>query len=390
MTTLGVHRGDDPLVSAFRSLWPEAVVAEQPGGSWALVPSARRPRLVVPVASRMAAGRSLCRFSADSSAGQVVRRVAGAAVVGATRGSVLGTRVSVNGGSTDSFARHLEGLMGHPVVFSVGVGSERVNRKPVLQVFDERGRTVAFVKIGDSDVSRADVAAEGSHLRRIAAAPLHHVVAPRVLHESCWHGRVVLVLEALTTRHAGVPRPRRTRTAPPAAAMAELARAFAQPEVPLEGLPWWAEQRRLTTRMLDPTWGRRVRRAMDRLEARAAGRPWAVGAWHGDWTPWNMAPRGDKVHLWDWERFETGVPQGLDLLHHVVNVATVRAGASPAVVVGALPAGSPRERVLAGAYLVAVTNRYLLLAATERGEHIRDRGLCTLAALERLAGDVSG
>ncbi|MDN4161714.1 hypothetical protein [Nocardioides abyssi] len=386
MTTVGVHRGDDPLVTAFRSLWPEAVVAEQAGGGYALVPSARHPRLVVPVASRRAAGRSLCRFSADSSFGQVVRRVAGAAVVSATRGSVLGTRVAVRGGSVDSFARHLGDLLGQPVDFSVAVGSERVNRKPVLQVFDERGRTVAWVKLGDSEVSRADVAAEGAHLRRLASVPMTHVVAPRVLHESCWHGRVVLVLEPLVTHHAGVPRPRSTRTAPPVAAMAELARAFAEPATPLRALPWWAEQRRLTRRMSDPAWGGRVRVAMDRLERLAGGHPWPVGAWHGDWTPWNMARRGDVVHLWDWERFETGVPQGLDRLHHAVNVATARRGTSTATILRALATEvSAVDRVLAGAYLVAVTNRYLLLAATERGADIRDRGLCTLAALEEVS-----
>ncbi|MCR6032926.1 hypothetical protein GGQ22_15985 [Nocardioides sp. zg-579] len=383
----GAHGGEDPLVATFGSLWPGAAVTARPDGRWALVPNARRPRQVVPVSSRLAAGRTLCRFSSDSSPAQVVRRVAGAAVVGATRGALLGTRVGLSGEPVDSLARHLGELMGQPVTFSVGIGSERVNRKPVLQVFDERGRTLAFVKIGDSEVARADVTAEGANLRRVAAAPLRDVVAPRVLHESWWRDRVVLVLEPLGSLRASLPRPRRARTAPPLAAMDDLARAFAEPGTPLEDLAWWSEQRRLSLQMADLDQGRRLRVAMDRLEVLADGRAWPVGAWHGDWTPWNMAPaaRG-RVHLWDWERFETGVPRGLDRMHHAVNVATVRHGASPEVVVGALPAGSVTERVLAGAYLVAVTNRYLLLAATERGEHIRDRGSCVLAALEELAG----
>jgi len=74
VTTAGPAPWDAPLLSAFRSLWPEATVAEGGRGSYALVPSARSPRLVVPVGSRRAAGRALCRFSVDSSATQVVRR----------------------------------------------------------------------------------------------------------------------------------------------------------------------------------------------------------------------------------------------------------------------------------------------------------------------------
>ncbi|WKN46991.1 hypothetical protein [Nocardioides sp. Arc9.136] len=379
---------DGALVSAFRSLWPRATLAEGSAGAWALVPSARTPRLVVPVGSRLAAARSLCRFSTDTSLPQAVRRVVGAAVVGTTRGAVLGTRVEVTGASEDSFARHLEELLGHPVVFSVGVGSERVNRKPVLQVFDTSGHTVAFVKIGDSEVSRVDVAAEGAHLRRVGAVPLELLRVPRVLHESVWHGRVVLVLEPLPT---GRPRLSPLPPAPPAEAMAELASAFAEAPGTLRSLPWWARQRRAAADLADPAWCRRLHDAMDRVEEASGDHVWSVGAWHGDWTPWNMARARGRVQLWDWERFETGVPHGLDRLHFAVNVATTRRGTTPATVLQAVtaPATAREDRpgprgVLAAAYLVAVTERYLTLASSAQGAAIRDRGLCTLTALEDL------
>ena len=42
----------------------------------------------------------------------------------------------------------------------------------------------------------------------------------------------------------------------------------------------------------------------------------AFGAWHGDFTPWNMArlPTARATFLWDWER-AAPAPAGLDLLH---------------------------------------------------------------------------
>src|SRR5690606_19279441 len=45
-----------------------------------------------------------------------------------------------------------------------------------------------------------------------------------------------------------------------------------------------------------------------------------LGAWHGDWTPWNMAWDGTQVLLWDFERFATGVPVGFDRVHYALQV----------------------------------------------------------------------
>jgi hypothetical protein len=40
------------------------------------------------------------------------------------------------------------------------------------------------------------------------------------------------------------------------------------------------------------------------------------GAWHGDWTPWNMAAGGRGVLVWDLERYEEDVPVGYDVVHY--------------------------------------------------------------------------
>jgi hypothetical protein len=57
-----------------------------------------------------------------------------------------------------------------------------------------------------------------------------------------------------------------------------------------------------------------LRRAVDWIERRHGGEEIAFGAWHGDFTPWNMARTGDATYLWDWER-AAPAPVGLDLLH---------------------------------------------------------------------------
>jgi hypothetical protein len=56
--------------------------------------------------------------------------------------------------------------------------------------------------------------------------------------------------------------------------------------------------------------------------ALAAGPRLQAGAWHGDWRRTNMSIHDNRVSLWDWERFDTGVPLGYDALHlHLTEVA---------------------------------------------------------------------
>jgi aminoglycoside phosphotransferase (APT) family kinase protein len=57
-----------------------------------------------------------------------------------------------------------------------------------------------------------------------------------------------------------------------------------------------------------------LQRAVDWIERRHGADEIAFGAWHGDFTPWNMARSGDTTYLWDWER-AAPAPAGLDLLH---------------------------------------------------------------------------
>jgi hypothetical protein len=69
--------------------------------------------------------------------------------------------------------------------------------------------------------------------------------------------------------------------------------------------------------------GDTLRSAVDWVEKQFGAVEMAFGAWHGDFTPWNMARLpgetegpGDagRTYLWDWER-AAPAPAGLDLLH---------------------------------------------------------------------------
>jgi hypothetical protein len=103
------------------------------------------------------------------------------------------------------------------------------------------------------------------------------------------------------------------------------------------------------------------------------------GAWHGDWTPWNMAWHRGVLRLWDWERFARGVPNGFDLLHYRLQEAMRTASGPPyatwpdtaaATLEPLGPTGAAAQATVR-LYLLELCRRYLLAAQEPIGGPLR-------------------
>jgi hypothetical protein len=390
----GVLDMSSDLLTTAADLWPgsDVVPAGAPGDgrpvrvTFAVVQRRGDPVALVPVDPAPAAGAALRRFSSASTWWGATSRVVASTAVGLVPG-LLRDRVEVRGGDP-GLAAHLSEVLGRPITFSVTIGTARVNRKPVLQLFDERGACCGFAKVGWSPSTNLDVAAEGRALTTLGAELFRYVVPPTLIARTTWQDRPVIVIEAL---EPSVPRPGRRSWDPPIAAMDELCSRFAGAPVALTASAWWSREWQVAGALGDPVDRSRLGRAMDRVALLAGDRPLTFGAWHGDWTPWNMAVDGQRVLLWDWERFEAGVPAGLDELHYAVNALTAGGPATAEAICGALATAAGSElrpgdpaRLRSLLYLVAILGRYLRLSGVTGGEHIAPRAAQTLLALERL------
>ncbi|SDJ52200.1 hypothetical protein SAMN05421874_10284 [Nonomuraea maritima] len=214
-----------------------------------------------------------------------------------------------------SIATYLSEVFERPVETVLHIRpARRANRKPVLEARSE-GRRLAFVKIGDTPRVRELLATEAAALRRLAGLSLDVVATPSVLHHGEWRGLSVLVLSPLPVCRRRVPRPL----------------------------------------LLD---------AIREIAATGGDRP----AWHGDFAPWNMCPSPDgRVLVWDWERYETGVPYGFDAVHHFFQRAlrrmrppsAARACLAQSVrVLAPLGLSSAAARHTALRYLIALADRH--------------------------------
>lgn len=387
-------------------LWPPPArtsVVRRPGAGagaggvvrdWLVLPTAGRPRLLVPT-GQPAAARMLSRHGT-----RLGPRVSRAVLATGVRTGVLDrlplTRLRVTlppeaAGATGSVEALLGEVLGGAVTTGVLLGTPRVNRKPVLQVFGADGATVAFVKVAHDDQTRALVRREAGTLRRVEALGLRAVEPPRVL----FHGRCGAA-ELLVLSVMGSSQERRRPGPAPVSAMAELARAEGVVEgVPLGETPFWARLRAAVGRIGDPELARLAARVLSRAEARFGRTALPLGAWHGDWAPWNMGWHDGRVQLWDWERYEAGVPVGFDVVHYRAQpVRHDRDGlraAEDALVADlpgllgsfGLPGGPETADAVLVLYLLAIACRYLAPEGQEPANPRHPRARWALALADR-------
>jgi hypothetical protein len=400
----------EPLLDAARLCWPPPAVARVDRGDAAVrtaeqitlaeflvVPSADRPRLLVPAGAPRAAAASVHRFSHALGWRERVIRTA---LMVALRSGALDTRapdrlrVGVPPGlapEVRSLQEHLAGLLGHDVVLSVGVGSPRANRKPVLQAISPSGTALAFVKLGDTAVTRELLAGEADALRRLADRPPPGIEVPRLLHTGTWNGVHLLVQSPLRTPVL----PGARRSAAPVAAMRSLADTFDRGRLEVTRSPLWVDLAGAPALVRDGPRRDLFARVVATLAERLGGTELRHSAWHGDWTPWNLVRTRTTVRAWDWERFAEGVPVGLDALHYG---ASLRAGrqswdavldqvtrdAARTTAVMGVPEAEARSVALV--YLAELCRRYLLAAQPAVGLPLRSRADGLLIHLCRSVG----
>ena len=310
-------------------LWPapaEAVLGGARHGAAApqrdrylLLPHARHPRLIVPRHGRAAAA-AVAGFNANRSrrAKLVSRPLSSALRHGA--GPMIFRDGLLVRQAGDTLQTHLSELLGRELMIAVQLSPARANRKPVAQLIDRGGTTIGYAKIGVSELTRSLIRHEAAALETLSRAATTAVTVPGIQHFGRWRDTEILVLRPLPTWHRA---PTRTAGRLLDAAMTEIAAVSGITRTPLgDSMFWkriWAELDALGPR------GAPFLSLLGQLGERQQAAVLTFGSWHGDWTRTNVAPHGDRVLAWDWERFGTDVPVGFDALHYdLLSSITVR------------------------------------------------------------------
>ena len=365
------------------------------GRDFIVLPSARRPRLLVP-SGRRAGAAAVRRYGEPGSVtAWAGSRALALALAAGGAGAGLGGRLRVSadpgigsaGPGTGTIEAYLHSVLGREVLVSIHLGGARANRKPVLQLLTPRGEAAGFAKVSVNPLTRDLIRVERAALDTLAAEDFRELTVPRVLHYGQWQGREVLIMNALPVWR----RRKALRPGQLTAAMTELAAVGGRSRGPLAGCDYLA---RLRSRLGACQAGPDRAAVSDALEAlAAAGLELSFGAWHGDWTGWNMAATADGLLVWDWERFAPGVPAGFDPLHYRLQSDVVRRRRPPAEAAAAcvrdapgwlVPFGVPagEAHLVAILYLAELSARYLADRQAEASARLGQPGTWLIPAIE--------
>jgi hypothetical protein len=294
---------------------------------YALVPSAANPAVAVPLSPRRGAASVIANYKASARGFDRfgLRSLAALARTGALQlwpaQLVLAAPADGDHGSLES---HLSDVLGRPIQLSVYTSPPRANRKPVVQLLDDHGCTFGYAKIGVNPLTSRLVRGEAQALRTLAGQSLPGLRTPTTLYDGVWAGLPIVVQAPLDVRTSlSVPQDVLVHAMTTVAQIAPTQVVPATANGYLSGLR--ARLADVGTRR-----GQWLGEALTAwCRATAPGEAIRLAAWHGDWTPWNMAYDRAALAVWDWERFETGVPAGYDALHFASQAAIVGAGRAP-------------------------------------------------------------
>ncbi|MEW6476285.1 MAG: hypothetical protein AB1679_28835 [Actinomycetota bacterium] len=300
--------------------------------SYLALPRAANPRLLVPLSSPAAAAAALARnHDATSTKARIGRAALGAGLrVGLTQRVADRVDVFVDPALPAALrpehllTDHLRAMFGRAdLQMAVILGVPRLNRKPVLQVLASDGTVVGYVKAAWNDLTAGLVRNETRVLRHLAARRPTTFTPPALVAAGPWGDLELIAASALPN----AARPDQAQVFdPPMEVIAEIAGLWGRSTARLADSPYWAGVRE---RLAAQAGSDVLDKAVAWIERQFGATEIAFGAWHGDFTPWNMARLPQATYVWDWERAAPG-PAGLDLLHFLFQSVCRFEGRAPA------------------------------------------------------------
>lgn len=292
-----------------------------------IVPSVESARILVPSPSRRVARASLLAYNQlRSRRTRLAKRSGAFALTLGLPGLICRDRLSICVRENVREERladllliaHLAAQLGRgPLAAAVGLGSPGPNRKPTLQLFTTDGAPAAYVKVGWNDYTRMLVERETSVLSRLSVSTdLGLPSRPAVLSSGTWRGLSFVATEPL-------PRLIRSRTSArldvdsATLRVASLGRRHTSRLGDSDFARHLLDELRTAARngSLDPHEAELTNRYLQQLLSRYGNALVRFGAWHGDWSSWNMGQADGQLWVWDWEHFGEEAPLGFDAVH---------------------------------------------------------------------------
>lgn len=340
----------------------------RPFAEYVVLPHLADPRLVLPLRFPRAAAAVARGYAEPTTlAGRARADVMALAAVSRAAPLAFRDRLRVEAGTSrpDTIETVLAELTGRPVAVGMHVSRPRANRKPVVQALTPAGELVTVAKVATNDLTHELLAAEETALRLVSSRRRRTFTVPRVLGSCAWRDVDVLALSPLPVGAPRVPFDVRRL----ATVAVEIGATSGLERVTPARSAYVTTLRKRVAELPAAT-ADRLRQALERELDAHGDRPLVFGSWHGDFAKTNVAMLRETVLVWDWERYESGVPLGYDMVHYHAQQRMLAPGEDVDAFVRTLPGqvapslaavGLDRHeaRTVARLYLVEIVTRYV-------------------------------
>jgi hypothetical protein len=290
------------------------------GDTFAVLPSAAHPRLLVPLGSRKAASNAVREYTTGKKG---IRFAKPLLTIGIRSGLVLPllrdrVHISVAGDVPPAELRqlllqeHLQEIFGRrDLEIAVKFDAPRPQRKPILHILGKDGAALGFAKVGWNDLTRPLIRNEARTLERLRPlrGRLREFDVPELIHAGRWRDLEIVIVAPVSFGAR-----RRFLSRLPLAATDEVAELSGTRRSALGLSPFWLHTRERIRATATAEAGpvARLEDVAEEIERRYGDARLEFGSWHGDWVPWNMGHRDGRLYVWDWERSGELAPRGLD------------------------------------------------------------------------------
>ena len=327
--------GSSPLDSLVEQLWKSpiesgdirVVTNARRNNEWRdverywVLPSIAHPRMLIPRGSRRVTAAALLSYRAirpiKTRIGRSGLGWAAACGLPPSLGMLSVQRRSNRSAAQALPLSEISGRLGAgPIVAAIGIRLGD-NRKPTLQLFDQRGGAVGYAKLAWNEPSRGFIETERDTMASLAGGS-EHMRVPKLLGEGTWDGYPFLVSTPLpkdvraVRGHVDPPSPQELFS------LCDVHR-----QGPVSGTAHFTALGRRLALMPDNS-VQNLRQSTNTVYRLLLERNQCVPVsriWHGDMAPWNVArDRSGLLWCWDWETSEADAVAGLDAWHWAVSV----------------------------------------------------------------------
>jgi hypothetical protein len=274
---------------------------------YAILPSSRNPRFLLPIQNWKRAAVGLGIYNAQRPFARLSKRLLTAALHGGIARPFLRDRISIN---SQLLKETLHPVFGgdQNISFAISIGTPGPNQKPVLQIANPLGLELGYAKMGWNRQTVGAVRREETALRRLESIRFMDASVPKVLYAG-WLGKRYLLVQS----PCGTPGPAGAKlTSKHVQFLVELhqiAPSFGRLPFPQKsqiaglrkgGYHYYAH-------VLEG-----AREYCNRFETAP------LGPLHGDFTAWNIRQDLGRLAVVDWECFRESAPAAWDLFHFIV------------------------------------------------------------------------